>query len=1063
MSFWKNLFGGKHKPSSSNQKESGNVPVHSTVKKENTVQKEKDYTVSKDVTPFSMNNRSDSMPLQRQRREVRVFVSSTFRDMFEDREELIKKVFPQIRKICAERFVTFTEVDLRWGITDEQVAEGKVLPLCLEEIRLSHPYFIGLLGERYGWIPKSMDEGLENKEPWLKEHRERSVTELEILHGVLIEPNMNDHAFFYFRDPSYIGTIDVAKQPDYKSEGPAEEEKLKSLKGRICDAHKEGKLRYAPRENYKNPEALGALVTKDLMELIDTLFPALDVPDADSREADAHEMYAGSKRMCYVELPGTMQAFDNIVNEGGGFLVVTGESGSGKTAFLSKWAECRQNYHPDDFLFQHYFGATPESAQALSTVRRLLSELKKRYEITEEIPSTPDKLREALPLWLAKTNGKKRIVIVLDALNQIEGEEQDRRLEWLPRQEPEHVCVICSALPGPALEELNKRGWPVFKLPVPEIKERKEMIDVFFSHYRKTLAEDLKERLAASAQAASPLYLRTVLEELRQFGRHEELKECLDNYLKASDPKDLFRRVITRWRKDFDGGRGLVGRALTRLWAARQGLEEKELLELLKDGKEPLIRADWSPIFLGMEAHLTNKGGLHAFGHEYLKKAVEDEFLDSPDPKRKEQLQHKAHLELADYFEAQDGMSARKAAEWPWQVRHAEDWERLKKCLINKALFLELFNARTKWELTGYWLSLETQGVHMEEAYMVVWEEWESKAPDEKGRAFLANQLALFLVDNGRYDFSEPLYRRALEGRERALGKDHPDTLQSVNNLAVLLNSKGDFMAAEPLLKRALEGRERALGKDHPDTLTSVGKLANLFYNTENFLAAEMLFRRALEGKERVLGKDHPETLMSVYDLAFSLDSKGDYAAAEPLYERAIEGSERALGKDHPDTLLSVNNLAVLLHRSKGDFAAAEPLYRKALEGRERVLGKDHPETLQSVNGLSILLINKGDYAAAEPLLRRALEGYEYVHGKNDSRTLGCVNNLANLFYSKGDYAAAEPLYRRTLLGFYRISKSRGWEDSWFKDSLNNYKRLLIKTGLTEEQAMKKIQDLLAN
>lgn len=86
------------------------------------------------------------------RREVRVFVSSIFRDMQEDRDYLVKHIFPQLRKLCEARGVTWAEVNLRWGITDEEAAEGKVLPLCLAEIERSRPYFIGLLGERYGWI-----------------------------------------------------------------------------------------------------------------------------------------------------------------------------------------------------------------------------------------------------------------------------------------------------------------------------------------------------------------------------------------------------------------------------------------------------------------------------------------------------------------------------------------------------------------------------------------------------------------------------------------------------------------------------------------------------------------------------------------------------------------------------------------------------------------------------------------------------------------------------------------------------------------------------------------------
>ena len=63
----------------------------------------------------SLNPASDS--------EIRVFISSTFKDMHAERELLIKRVFPELRRICADRFVTFTEVDLRWGITEEQAAE----------------------------------------------------------------------------------------------------------------------------------------------------------------------------------------------------------------------------------------------------------------------------------------------------------------------------------------------------------------------------------------------------------------------------------------------------------------------------------------------------------------------------------------------------------------------------------------------------------------------------------------------------------------------------------------------------------------------------------------------------------------------------------------------------------------------------------------------------------------------------------------------------------------------------------------------------------------------------
>ena len=122
---------------------------------------------------------------QPRQREIRVFISSTFRDMQEEREELVKRIFPQLRRLCESRAVTWGEVDLRWGIPDEAKAEGKVLPLCLDEIERCRPYFIGLLGERYGWVPEEIPPELLEAQPWLNQHRKQSVTALEIFHGDL--------------------------------------------------------------------------------------------------------------------------------------------------------------------------------------------------------------------------------------------------------------------------------------------------------------------------------------------------------------------------------------------------------------------------------------------------------------------------------------------------------------------------------------------------------------------------------------------------------------------------------------------------------------------------------------------------------------------------------------------------------------------------------------------------------------------------------------------------------------------------------------------------------------
>jgi hypothetical protein len=62
------------------------------------------------------------------------------------------------------------------------------------------------------------------------------------------------------------------------------------------------------------------------------------------------------------------------------------------------------------------------------------------------------------------------------------------------------------------------------------------------------------------------------------------------------------------------------------------------------------------------------------------------------------------------------------------------------------------------------------------------------------------NNVALLLVRKGDSNKAEPLYRRAVLGKEVQLGPEHPDTLESVMNLAVLIR---DMWTEEAQLREA--------------------------------------------------------------------------------------------------------------------------------------------------------------------------------------------------------------------------------------------------------------------
>ena len=56
---------------------------------------------------------------------VRIFISSTFRDMHGERDLLTRFVFPELRRWCYNYCLNIYEVDLRWGITENQANSQK--------------------------------------------------------------------------------------------------------------------------------------------------------------------------------------------------------------------------------------------------------------------------------------------------------------------------------------------------------------------------------------------------------------------------------------------------------------------------------------------------------------------------------------------------------------------------------------------------------------------------------------------------------------------------------------------------------------------------------------------------------------------------------------------------------------------------------------------------------------------------------------------------------------------------------------------------------------------------
>jgi len=992
-------------------------------------------------------------------REIRVFISSTFRDMHKEREELVKRTFPQLRKMCEERGVVWSEVDLRWGISDEQSAEGKVLPICLEEIKRCRPYFIGILGDRYGWVPETFPEDLVAREPWLSHNRESSVTELEILHGVLNNPREATHAFFYFRD----STRADGKTMEYPESATLEEiqqygkdeaerraqhrrDKLAALKELI----RKSKF---PVQEYSDPAEFGELVLKDFTRVIEGRFPQQEVPDALERERRAHEIFAMSrystrKEGVYVWRQADFGRLDAHVEGDGLPLVILGESGAGKSALIAHWMmrnQERLKAQPQEekkgflslirsrlnlsrpppkkaHVIAHFIGATEDSTDWAAMLRRLIGEFNRLFDLTVEIPDTPDALRKAFVDVLWEVDARGRVILIIDALNQLDDRDGAPDLVWLPPEIPTNVRLIVSTLPGRSLSNLKERNWPSFTIEPLAIDEKRDLINNYLRYYRKTLPADSVQKIAAVDATNNPLYLVALLKEMRLYGDHDTLLRKIDSYLEAKTVPELFSKILERYEEDYEGGRpGLVRDTFSYIWASRKGLSETELLQLLGSKEDPLPRAHWSPLFLAAEHNLINRSGYLGFYHDYFREAVQERYLKS------DQEQVLAHLTLAEYFTR--GNLRRLCEESPWQLARGKAWDDLVSLLTHPTIFSALWILNA-YDAREYWAQVESNSAFtMVSAYRPVLD-----APDEYDDMYLRS-LSSLLAGVGHVSEASQLSTCLTEYYRRS--GDQKNLLKSLRHQAIVLLFGGDQDGALALFKEQEQiCLEHGLKDNLPEPLEGQ---ASILKEKGDLDGAMALLKRQEQICQESGLKDGLQR--SFAEQAEILGLKGDSGGAIALFKES-ERICRELGlKDSLQA--SLGRQAKFLQRI-GDLDGALALYKEQEQICRELGVKENLQTSLAIQAL--VLMRKGDLDGALGLFKEAEQICRELGLKDDLKF--SLDAHACILVSKGNPDEALALHKEVE----QICQDLGSKE-WLQKSLG-FQAYILKTKGDLDKAM---------
>jgi hypothetical protein len=761
--------------------------------------------------------------MARASRTFRIFVSSTFNDLKEERNALQEHVFPKLRELCMRHGARFQAIDLRWGVSEEAGLDQRTMNICLDEIErcrktTPRPNFIVLLGDRYGWRPLpaqveveefkaildklsepdrelllwsdsqpddqkgwyrrddnalppvyclrpreiNVPEGATDEEKkaaqdkeaaqWEQtEQRLRSIllkavegmpleaydrmkyeasaTEQEIDRGAVRVPDAREHVFCFFRkikdapeDESAKDFLDLVKEGDKWVADNDARTRLKELKDKLRGLFRDNIYEYEARwaggrtttdhmgtlpdtleeclelrEKADAPSNLCVDVWRGLSRIIEEEIARLEVEDALRKEIADHDAFGEDRAKFFTGRAGILKTIGDYVRGANRHpLAIWGESGSGKSALMARAAQEIHSDLPRAETVIRFIGWTPESSDIRSLLGSVCLQISRAYGADEAtVPTDYKELVDDFPKRLALATAEKPLVLFLDALDQLSDVEQGRGLVWLPADLPEHVRLIVSSLPGECRSALENK-LPSTNLvelePMPPDEGRK-LLDLWLEDAARTLQDHQRDEVLRKFELSGmPLYLRLAFQEARLWKSYIDPKETI---LRPDIPGIIRDNLFARLASDVNHGETLLSRSLGYLVAAKNGLSEDEMLDVLsfdkqvfqdfvdrarhKPPEERLPVVIWSRLYFDLEPYLTERtadgASLMTFYHRQLSEAVTEHYLAGREKRDR-------HRGLARYFgnqalEIERAPNLRKMSELPYQQTLGEMWDEL--------------------------------------------------------------------------------------------------------------------------------------------------------------------------------------------------------------------------------------------------------------------------------------------------------------------------------------------------------------------------------------------------
>ncbi|ETO29105.1 hypothetical protein RFI_08023 [Reticulomyxa filosa] len=761
-----------------------------------------------------------------------------------------------------------------------------------------------------------------------------------------------------------------------------------------------------------------------------------------------------------------MNKIEEFIQYGGKPLMVTGESGIGKTTLLANF-DYKMQKTEKLWIIARYIGVTPVTLNITSCFKSILYEIKRKVtNFHLQIPNDSQDVIDHTMTWLTEIcemyYSEGLLVLLLDGVDQWSKSDQLTLVNLIPTSLHPRMRIILSCNEdnshiGIARKHSGlKKKFQWLNLAPMKPHVVMELTVKCLAQYGKVFDEKQKSIVSECKLTSLPLFLMTFLDEIKSFGSFEKLNDYMTSCLSVQSTTELFIKIFKRINDQFVRQYPRLVPATLETKKKLKGCLEEILHLSVLERTFPTL--ELTSLLHQLQFCVHQVSGMHQLNHKYAKDAI-GLFISQEDIAV---TIESILLSLCHYFCKLDNSVnfTRKLTELPAclyqlieKLDHKEAKEMLQDFLIDTNIFQYLTSPEHIFEFHSYWQILEKQNQQRAgECYGML----NSEPLLAFSKLFLWHFFKNCLLTSSNNTYEHPIYfwLLCLKSCENEnfnklwLAATVVEALQCCEKIKQVEATKELELDTEQIMFELAKLYDKQGGLLHDfHTLSffiyfGLGILLQGKYHEAMAYYKDCI--RNLESHD--LPRPHEvelKILVRQSALAGILKEMGCWKESLALYKKCIEDKSVLLGKNSPLLGIDMNNIAALYltweeqkqsdnnnnnnnsnyknttnsqeeHPDSSFLNEAKLYVETAKDIFERHFGKDSLQVATCFSLLGSIFAQQSNHHKAITLFLQSLQIKEAVLGKDHVDLATLYNNLAVSYQRCNDVTKSQQCLEKT-------------------------------------------------